>query len=356
MKSNQAGPSVTVLIDTYNHEQFIEKAIKSVLCQSYNLDKAQIIVVDDGSVDNTAKIVERFLPEIEYYYKNNEGQASAFNFALEKAKADIIVFLDGDDWWHPDKLKIVTETFEANSEIGAIGHGIFEVCENEDMIRCLSPVEDTPFFLNNLDAAKQFLGLKCFLGTSRFAVRRKVLDEILPVPKQIFFGDEYLFTLAPVIMPVKVLKTPLTYYRLHESNLYQNKNLNKKQQSHRHQVFDYLYKNLFNTLQSKGVSKPIINLIMKPIWIEINRLKLALYGGRHKETFKVELSSIDTDYERLSWFHSILKLLVLFLALILPPRLFYRLRELYTKKHIVKYVFMNRKSTPKFTIKKEKHQ
>ena len=117
---------VTVLIDTYNHERFIERAITSVLEQDMPLDDVEILVVDDGSTDRTPELVRRFEPRVRYLRKPNGGQASAFNFGFAQARGEIIATLDGDDWWAREKLRRVLETLAANPEVGMVGHGFYE--------------------------------------------------------------------------------------------------------------------------------------------------------------------------------------------------------------------------------------
>src|SRR6202790_2350271 len=90
---------VTVLIDTYNHERFIERAITSVLEQAMPMDDVEILVVDDGSTDRTPELVRRFEPRVRFLQKPNGGQASAFNFGFAQARGEIFATLDGDDWW-----------------------------------------------------------------------------------------------------------------------------------------------------------------------------------------------------------------------------------------------------------------
>src|SRR5271169_5858114 len=120
-------PLVTVLIDTYNHERFIEDAIVSVLEQDYLAGDVEILVVDDGSTDRTPEIVRKFAPRVRLLRKANGGQASAFNAGISEARGEIVAFLDGDDWWAPGKLTAVTQTFAAEAGVGLIGHGITSV-------------------------------------------------------------------------------------------------------------------------------------------------------------------------------------------------------------------------------------
>ena len=120
-------PPVSVLIDTYNHERFIEQAIVSVLEQDVPPAEMEVLVVDDGSTDNTPSIVQKFSSRVRYLRKANGGQASAFNFGIPETRGEIVAFLDGDDWWAKDKLRIVLEELAKNPEIGTVGHGFYEV-------------------------------------------------------------------------------------------------------------------------------------------------------------------------------------------------------------------------------------
>ena len=79
-----SNPFVSVLIDTYNHERFIEQAIVSVLEQDFPSSQMEIIVVDDGSTDRTAEIVRKFESRVRLLRKPNGGQASAFNTGISR--------------------------------------------------------------------------------------------------------------------------------------------------------------------------------------------------------------------------------------------------------------------------------
>src|SRR5260370_17330054 len=102
-------PLVTVLIDTYNYGRFIEDAIESVLKQDFPLGQVEILVVDDGSTDDTAERVKKYGSRIRYLYKRNGGQASAFNFGLANAKGEIIPFLHAADYFLPANLPPISK-------------------------------------------------------------------------------------------------------------------------------------------------------------------------------------------------------------------------------------------------------
>src|SRR6266481_2515051 len=124
-------PHISVLIDTYNHERYIEQAIVSVLEQDFPPEEMEIGGVDDGSTDSTPSINKTILPRIRYIRKPNGGQASAFNAEIPELSGSIVAFLDGDDWWTKRKLSVIAETFEANPGIAAVGHGFYEVRDSE---------------------------------------------------------------------------------------------------------------------------------------------------------------------------------------------------------------------------------
>ncbi|GAP67903.1 glycosyltransferase [Bacteroidales bacterium 6E] len=95
---------VSVIIPLYNKQQYIAKAIQSVLDQNYR--EFELLIIDDGSTDKSVKVVEGFNDKrISLFSKTNGGVSSARNYGIEKAKNELIAFLDGDDWWAPNFLE-----------------------------------------------------------------------------------------------------------------------------------------------------------------------------------------------------------------------------------------------------------
>ncbi len=100
---------ISIIIPTYNRADLVVGAIESVRAQTY--PAMQIIVVDDGSQDQTAKAVARF-PEVEYYFQENKGQAAARNLGLKHARGEYIASLDSDDRWHAKFLEFAVSGLE----------------------------------------------------------------------------------------------------------------------------------------------------------------------------------------------------------------------------------------------------
>ena len=108
----------SIVMACYNVENYVEEAIDSVINQSFNFNHVEIILVDDGSFDATAKIckqyVDKYPQNIKYFYKDNGGQASARNFGIKYASGKYINFLDADDKLMKNTLKNVFDFFEEN--------------------------------------------------------------------------------------------------------------------------------------------------------------------------------------------------------------------------------------------------
>lgn len=96
-------PLVTVIIPTYNRAGKITKSIQSVFDQTY--PNIQIVVIDDGSTDNTAEVISNF-PKVEFYVQQHAGQAAARNYGLKFAKGEFVATLDTDDVWMPEFLTV----------------------------------------------------------------------------------------------------------------------------------------------------------------------------------------------------------------------------------------------------------
>ena len=174
-----AKPYITALIDTYNHERFIEKAITSVLHQDFPSESIEILVVDDGSTDQTPEIVRKFQPRLRLIRKPNGGQASAFNVGIPQAQGEIVAFFEGDDLWAPRKPKEVSEAFEKNPCVGAVGHGNYEIRLNASENNLGAVAMRSRLSLDDRAGTLRVQGLRDFLRTSELDVRKEVKDHCI---------------------------------------------------------------------------------------------------------------------------------------------------------------------------------
>ena len=119
---------VSVIIPNYNYGRFLRQAIQSAFDQT--LKPHEILVVDDGSTDDSKEILREFGDKIIVIEQANEGVAAARNKGAEIATGDLLAFLDADDFWHPEKLEKQMEKFHSDIEIGFVHCGLANVDEN----------------------------------------------------------------------------------------------------------------------------------------------------------------------------------------------------------------------------------
>jgi glycosyltransferase involved in cell wall biosynthesis len=320
-------PRVSVLIDTYNHERFIERAITSVLEQDMPMEEVEILVVDDGSTDGTPGIVRRFEPRVRLIRKLNGGQASAFNVGISECRGEIVAFLDGDDWWAPQKLRLVLQAAETDPEVGIIGNGITEVLQNGDEHSEVLH-EHRRFRIDSVQGARIFRRRKSQLGTSRMTVRTSILREILPIPESIIIqADEYIFTLAAALSTALILPEPLTFYRIHGQNLFQLAGFNKEGIHRKQKSFEALAQGLSDRLVRIRLAKNVIAAVVEAVRLEADLLRLQLVGGFPWETARAEWKFYRIVHEDAPLSHIVFKLASLFPALFCPPRMYYAARR-----------------------------
>jgi len=209
-------PLITVLIDTYNYGRFIEEAIESVLAQDFPQEQMEILVVDDGSTDETAERVSKYGDRLQFFSKPNGGQASTLNFGFERARGEIVALLDGDDYWLPGKLRRVAEEFAKNPQDGMVYHDFFF---KRDEAQAPLPASGLTGFSGFLpDDPNNLLRYDVPLCAA-LAFRRTVLQRLLPIPQSLIVqADAHLGACVIFVAPIVYISEPLTVHRVHSAN------------------------------------------------------------------------------------------------------------------------------------------
>ena len=161
---------VSVIIPAYNGDRYIQEAIASVLVQTYT--DYEIIVVDDGSTDNTLQVLEQYGERIKYFSQTNQGVAASRNLGLAKAKGEYIAFLDQDDVFLPHKLASQVALLEQDSSLGIVNSGWQIIDRNGKLQSAVEPWQQIP----NLTTANLIIWKPVFLGAMLF--RRSWLEQI----------------------------------------------------------------------------------------------------------------------------------------------------------------------------------
>jgi glycosyltransferase involved in cell wall biosynthesis len=218
--------TVTILIDTYNYARFVGRAIESALQQDYVSSQIEILVVDDGSTDNTREVVGRYSPRVRYIAKNNGGQASALNVGLREAAGDIVCLLDGDDYFYPWKVRQVVDAFRRDPEVGLV-YDEFDIVDGAG--RSLRKAQPEPTWtgvrlpLGNVPSQLRsliLLGHPWTCTTSAMSIRRAITAD-LTVPEDAFLHspDLFLGLVLPFLTRVDIIPSPATAYVYHGENV-----------------------------------------------------------------------------------------------------------------------------------------
>lgn len=215
-------PLVSIAINNYNYGQFLGEAIESALQQSY--PHCEVIVVDDGSTDDSREVIARYGDRIIPVFKENGGQASAFNAGFAASRGEIICFLDADDLFLPEKVTEIVQAFGDRTSFGWCFHPLKFVD-----IHAKPVGEPTEYdgSLREYDMRQQLKNGKLTdqfspPSTSGLCFRRSLIQQILPMPeaKRIGLNDGYLEFAAVGLSQGLFLNQELGLYRLHGSNAY----------------------------------------------------------------------------------------------------------------------------------------
>jgi teichuronic acid biosynthesis glycosyltransferase TuaG len=215
-------PLVSVIIPSWNSRIFLESAIASVEAQTFK--NYEIIIIDDGSTDDTCEWAESNSGRFRYYKTSNQGQASARNYGAELAKGEYLAFLDSDDMWLPDKLKAQVEALSKHVQYSFVFSDGYRIVSSEhfDVIRLrsqqverLSTLYSRP--LNPFTIHHEFRMHS--VPTSSMFLRKSDYASVggMPILRQ---GEDYvLCCLLLMNKPGLYLDEPLFYYRVHQKNI-----------------------------------------------------------------------------------------------------------------------------------------
>lgn len=208
-------PSISVVITSYNYAHFLGETIQSVLAQTY--PAREIIVIDDGSKDDSVALARSFGERVRVVEQQNQGVCVARNNGARLATGDVIAFLDSDDLWLPQKLERQAEAFQSDPQVGLVSCGI----------RYFNPQGETIVVYDEGKSgwcAKDILLYKePVLNTtaSAVAVRRDVFEEAggFDPRRELFAAEDREFAYrAALLAKIAFIPEILVDYRVHGAN------------------------------------------------------------------------------------------------------------------------------------------
>jgi glycosyl transferase family 2 len=217
-------PSVSIVITCYNYGRYIRGSIESALTQTYS--NTEVVVVDDGSTDDSAEIIATYGRTLVPVLKANGGQASAFNAGFERSHGDIVIFLDADDTLLPTAVERAVELFHEPGVTKV--HWPLRVVD--DCGRRTGGIHPSkPLSEGDLRDEVLRHGYEGYIWpvTSGNAWARSFLTQVLPMPEHeyTYAAESYLATLAPVLGLVRSIAEPIGTYRMHDRSSSNVRNL-----------------------------------------------------------------------------------------------------------------------------------
>lgn len=205
-------PKISVVLPVYNGERFIVEALDNITEQNY--PNLEVILIDDGSTDNTSALVERFLKQqsglkFNYYYQDHSGVSCARNHGLDRVSNELVAFLDVDDLWPKGKLLAHVQRINNNHHLDAV-LGYTEFVQIDARTESMTAIATVPQML---------------LGAGLF--RRRLFEKIGRFDTALQHGEDWDWFLRcrEASIPMKVFSDTSLTYRRHTGNL----TLQKKQ-------------------------------------------------------------------------------------------------------------------------------
>lgn len=216
-KRDTAPPRVSVVIPAYNSAQYLGEAVQSIFDQTF--DDYEIIVVDDGSTDNTRDLVESYGGRVRYVHQENGGASKARNRGIAEARGAYIAFLDADDCWEPDKLEKQVSLLERNPNLGMV----FTDAVGFDENGLLPRMGRKKSLLLDGDVACNIF-MYSGVGTPSVMVPRMVFDKVGVFDEQLFLAeDDNMWIRIAAEYPVQLIDEPLTKVRDHPNRTTRDK-------------------------------------------------------------------------------------------------------------------------------------
>ncbi|WDV07469.1 glycosyltransferase [Lysinibacillus irui] len=263
---------VSIITPVYNAEKYIDNSIESVLNQTYQ--DFELIIVNDGSTDNSAQNIKKYLfdSRIKYYLQENKGESAARNKGIEEAQGEFIAFLDADDLYQPTKIEEQINYFNQYKDIDVVYTDVQIIDEkgrNQGVLKSEEIISTQDNFLANM------LYRQLIPGPAAIMLRRKCIESGIRYPENYSNAEDYLFTIQlSQHFNFGYLPKKLYSYRRHDSNLTNN---HSKQLESECEIIQSLgVHKIISIVKSTSYNSEEQNLLLAKIFLKINELQKAL--------------------------------------------------------------------------------
>lgn len=201
-------PLVSVVIATYNLAAYVPLAIQSVLDQVYS--NIEVIVIDDGSTDDTRDAIKPYLNDtrVRYLFQENRGQAAAKNYGVRESRGEYVAFLDGDDTWASEKLAVQIPVFSRSETIGIVYSRVLYIDGRGEELQ----VADNELFRGRVSGP---LLIRNFIGFGTAVVKKECFTRLGGFKEQVRMGIDYdLWLRFSTQYEFDYVDQPLLHYRV----------------------------------------------------------------------------------------------------------------------------------------------
>ncbi|HAO93317.1 MAG: hypothetical protein A2X93_07210 [Deltaproteobacteria bacterium GWC2_56_8] len=223
---SQNRPVVSVVITTYNYAQFLPTAVDSALSQTFG--DLEVVIVNDGSTDNTDEVMSPYLADsrVKYIYQERSGQASAKNRGIENSTGAYVAFLDADDYWLPEKLERQMPLFGQRQETGVV------FCNAKWVDADNNPITMPKLQKPRRGAVAEHLIVDNFIPFSSSIVKRECFDRHGAFDKGLEMAIDWdLWLRLSAYYAFDFVDSPLMVYRVGHSGQMSKKREKRQEQS-----------------------------------------------------------------------------------------------------------------------------
>ena len=215
--------AVDIVVNNHDYGAFLGAAIDSALAQTH--EKVRVIVVDDGSTDNSRQVLSKYEGRVTVVLKENGGQASALNVGIEHCESDIVMFLDSDDVLRPEAAARVSAAFAGSEAVAKVQFRMDVIDAEGRPTGAIKPARHLPMPQGELGSAELAFPFDItWMAMSANAFRIDALRRIFPIPESdypVSGADWYLVHLTALLGRVVSLDEVSASYRVHGRNNYE---------------------------------------------------------------------------------------------------------------------------------------
>lgn len=271
---------VSIILPTYNCANFLPDSIRSILLQTYG--SYEIVVVDDGSTDNTKEVLDTFMGKIKYIsLEQNKGLPTARNIGIQSAQGKYIAFIDADDLWSPEKLQTDIEYFQMYPEVGMVYSRHVNVDEKGKFIN-----RGTKRQLPSGNIFIQLFSEQNFITTSTVVVKKEVFETTGLFDEQFFNCQDWdMWLRIAFYFKVAGINKFLVKYRHNPNSLSKNY---QRVLKHQKMVIDKIYTAFKD--KENGISEKLYKKRLALHYAKVGRYYLRAGDKNHAhENFRLSL-------------------------------------------------------------------